>query len=247
MASTTTDSNPLPILYGYFRSSCSFRVRIVMNWKGIPYETQIVNLLKSEQHSEEYKKVNPSERVPSLKIVSGKDNQKVTLIQSTAIIEYLDEVYPQNPLLPRDNDGSSSSSTAGPLERSKIRAIVSLISNDIQPLQNVGVLNRMSEEERKTAPRDIITNGFKTLEEYLVRFGCGQYSVGDNVTMADAYLLPQVYNGLRYGVDMSQFPLISRVAKNLLELEAFANACPENQADCPDNLKDEISASWSKL
>ncbi|XP_045132524.1 maleylacetoacetate isomerase-like isoform X3 [Portunus trituberculatus] len=172
---TPAMTTPKPILYSYFRSSCSWRVRIVLAHKKIDYEYQPIHLLKKEQVSDEYTKVNPMGQVPAL-IVEDK-----MLTQSISIMEYLEETYPQNPLLPKE-----------PLLRAKVREICEVIGSGIQPLQNLAVLQKIGDEKMEWG-HFYINKGFCALEQLLA--GCaGKYSVGDQVTLADCCLVPQVYN-----------------------------------------------------
>lgn len=211
---------PKPILYSYFRSSCSWRVRIALAMKGVEYEYKAINLLKSEQSSDEYKLENPQGSVPTLVINDH------NMSQSISIIEYLDEVYPDCPLLPRDC----------PIKRADVRRLTMLIAADIQPVQNLRVLKRVGPEQKMEWGHWVIENGFKALERSL-KTTHGKYCYGDEVTMADLCLVPQVYNANRFKVDMTQFPIISKVHDELVKLPAFQAAHPSNQPDCPEDLK----------
>ncbi|XP_050718777.1 maleylacetoacetate isomerase-like isoform X2 [Eriocheir sinensis] len=207
-----------PILYSYFRSSCSWRVRIVLAHKNIDYEYRPIHLLNKEQVSDEYTKLNPLGQVPAM-IVGDK-----TLTQSISIMEYLEEAYPQNPLLPKE-----------PLLRAKVREICEVIGSGIQPLQNLSVLQKIGDGKMDWG-HFYINKGFTALEQLLA--GCaGKYSVGDQLTLADCCLVPQVYNANRFKVDMSQFPTISRIHEALASLESFKAAHPSTQPDCPEDLK----------
>nr|ADD82544.1 glutathione S-transferase zeta [Azumapecten farreri] len=207
-----------PVLYTYFRSSCSWRVRIALAWKGIEYESRFVNLVKDggQQKKDEYAAINPMKQVPSLVM------NESTMTQSVAMMEYLEEVHPEKPLLPED-----------PLERVKVREIVSVICGGIQPLQNLSVLQKIGDEGKMEWGKFWIDKGFHALEELLKRTA-GKYCVGDKVTMADACLVPQVYNANRFKVDMKQFPTIARLNDELLKLDAFQESKME---DCPENLR----------
>ncbi|KAG1155732.1 hypothetical protein G6F37_008277 [Rhizopus arrhizus] len=208
-----------PVLYGYFKSSATWRVRIALELKGVDYEQRFINLLKKEQLSEEYKKVNPTQKVPSFITKEGK-----LLTQSQAIIEYLDKAYPNEPFLPKD-----------PTEEALVREICQIIACDIHPLQNLGVLQRVAgddAERQNEFAREMVTKGFKGLE---IRLGqlSGTYSFGDRLTMADFFVVPMVANALRRGVDMTQFPILSRLNESLSQLPAFKRAHPSSQPDCP--------------
>jgi maleylacetoacetate isomerase len=204
------------ILYSYFRSSCSWRIRIALNLKNIAYEYRAVNLLKDEQYSEEHLQRNAIGSVPVLFI----DN--VHLAQSVAIMEYLEETRPVgHKLLPTD-----------PKKRHKVRQLTEMIASDIQPIQNLRVLKKHGLEHRKEWGSWIVNLGFKALEKEM-QHCAGKYCVGDEVTMADVCLVPQYYNAKRFDVDLTQYPLISRVVMALEDLPAFQQAHPQLQPDCP--------------
>ncbi|GAB6020632.1 Glutathione S-transferase zeta-1 [Chamberlinius hualienensis] len=209
----------VPILYTYFRSSCSWRVRIVLAYKGIEYEQRPINLLKGQHLDEEFLKINPMGQVPAF------HENGTTLVQSASIIEYLEEQYPTPALLPKDAIG-----------RAKARAISELIGSGIQPLQNLTVIQKVDESNKSTWPQFWIVKGFNALEKMLQETA-GKYCVGDDVTVADCYLIPQIYNAKRYNVDLTPYPIISRVAANLEKLEAFKVSHPLKQVDCPADLK----------
>ncbi|XP_069807064.1 maleylacetoacetate isomerase isoform X1 [Dendropsophus ebraccatus] len=208
-----------PLLFSYFRSSCSWRVRIALTLKGIEYEQRPVNLIQAggQQLTDEYRRVNPMQQVPALRI------DGVTLSQSLAIIEYLEETRPQPPLLPRD-----------PIKRGQCRMISDLIASGIQPLQNLGVLQRVGDGKLEWA-QHFISKGFQALE-LLLQDTAGRYCVGDEVTMADLCLVPQVANADRFQVALGQFPTISRINQALLQLEAFQVTHPSRQPDTPPDV-----------
>lgn len=207
-----------PILYSYFRSSCSWRVRIALAHKGVDYEYRAINLLKQEQVSDEYKKLNPIGQVPVLIVDEN------TLTQSISILEYLEEAFPQKPLLPKDL-----------FKRAKVREVCEIIGSGIQPLQNLSVLQKIGETKMEWG-HFYIQKGFVALEQVLAN-SAGKYCVGDEVTIADCCLVPQVYNANRFKVDMAAFPVISRVHDALMSLDAFKAAHPSQQPDCPEDLK----------
>ncbi|KAJ2508006.1 Glutathione S-transferase zeta-1 [Coemansia sp. RSA 2049] len=211
--------NNRPILYTYFRSSSAARVRIALNHKKIDYDARPINLLLDEQMSEEYTAMNPGGTVPCM-VIDGH-----TICQSTAILEYLEETRPQAPLLPRD-----------PASRAAVRAIVDVICSGIQPLQNLSVLKTLPESERQSYACGIITKGLAVVERMLERTA-GQFCVGDEVTLADCCLVPQLYNAYRYGVDIPAMPLICAIEARANELPAFRSAHWMQQPDCPDVLK----------
>lgn len=222
-------SSGLPILYGYWRSSCSYRVRIVLALKGVAYETQPVNLLKGGQSEDAYRAVNPLGAVPAL-VIDGH-----TLVQSTAIVEYLEETRgaPARALLPADAAG-----------RAAVRAVCAAVSNDIQPLGNLKVGKAVAalfpdDAERGRREREAwgarwVAEGFVGLERLLARTA-GAHAVGDAVTLADAFIVPQVYNARRAGVDLGPFPTLARVAAAAEALEPFAAAHPSKQPDATES------------
>ncbi|CEG83070.1 Putative Maleylacetoacetate isomerase [Rhizopus microsporus] len=216
-------SEQKPVLYGYFRSSASYRVRIVLEIKGVEYDQKVVNLLKKEQLSEEYKKVVPTQKVPAFVTKEGR-----LILQSQAIVDYLDDVYPGPSLYPKD-----------PLDRAYVREICQIIACDIHPLQNLGVLQRVApdnQEEQTAFAREMITKAFYGLEARLAKVA-SKYSFGDTLTMADVFVVPMVYNAMRRDVDMSQFPILSRLHDTVSALPEFKRASPSAQPDCPPELK----------
>ncbi len=210
-------------LYSYFRSSSSYRVRIALNLKNLNYETKAVHLLRNggEQFTEDFKKLNPGCRIPVL----VHDNKAIS--QSTAIIEYLDEKFPKNRLYPEN-----------PLEKAKTRQLCEIINSDIQPLQNLSVLKKLvkdhdfNEEQKLEWIRHWISLGFKSFE-ILVAESSGKFSLYDEPCAADCFLIPQVYNALRFGVDLSVFQKIQNVHQQAMEHESFKKAHPDNQPDTP--------------
>jgi maleylpyruvate isomerase len=207
-------------LYGYFRSSAAYRVRIALNLKNLGYEQQAVHLTRNGgwQWSEEYRAVNPQKRVPALALDSGE-----VLLQSLAIIEYLDEVHPRPPLLPAD-----------PVERAQVRAVSQIMACDIHPVNNLAVLNYLkgplNQDQRAVDDwyRHWVREGFEAIEALLRP---GPYAFGANVTMADLCLVPQVFNARRFNVDMGKYSKIASVDTACLKLPAFDKARPENQPD----------------
>ena len=207
-------------LYSYFRSSAAYRVRIALNLKRLSYEMSPVHLVKGggQNKTPEYRAINPQMRVPALAL-SDSD----ILVQSLAIIEYLDETHPQPPLLPRDA-----------LERAKVRAFAQVIACDIHPLNNTGPLRYLKNQlGREQAEIDAwyhhwILEGFEALEAMAKP---GPYAFGSQVTLADICLVPQVYNARRLKVPLDRFPKIVAVDAACLKLDAFDKARPENQPD----------------
>lgn len=207
-------------LYTYFRSSAAYRVRIALNLKGISYEAVPIHLTRDggRHKTAEYRKINPQMRVPSLALSNGD-----VLTQSLAIIEYLDEVYPDPPLLPVDA-----------VERAHVRAIAQLIACDIHPLNNLVSLNYLKgplKHDQATADewyRHWVVAGFEPLEAMLRP---GPYAYGSHVTIADLCLVPQVFNARRFKVSLEKFPKIAAVEAACALLPAFDQARPENQPD----------------
>ncbi|ORX67814.1 Maleylacetoacetate isomerase [Linderina pennispora] len=208
-----------PILYSYYRSSCSARVRIALNLKGIAYEMRPINLVKGEQQSPEYKALNPGGFVPYL-IADGHG-----IPQSVAILEYLEEVYPETPLLPKDAH-----------QRAQVRALMGVICADTQPLQNLKILKTKPESERAAYAVQIIEDGLAVADKMLESTS-GKYCLGDEVTLADCCLIPQLYNAHRFGVDMDKFPNVKRIELNTAKLDAFVDAHWQSQPDCPEELR----------
>ncbi|MGB3727001.1 MAG: maleylacetoacetate isomerase [Glaciecola sp.] len=211
-------------LYGYWRSSASYRVRIALNLKQIQYEYIPVHLLKEggQQRTEDYQRLNPAMLVPTF----VDDDEDVTLNQSLAIIEYLDEKYPDTPtLLPKHT-----------LDRARVRMLAQDIASDMQPLINLRVLQKIDAEfsagdsgKQKWA-HDWICKGFSSLEKRLAT-RAGKYSYGYDVTLADVCLVPQVYSAKRFGVNMADYPLINKIYQNCEALPAFMDAAPDRQID----------------
>ncbi|OUS52732.1 maleylacetoacetate isomerase [Shewanella sp. SACH] len=212
-------------LYGYWRSSAAYRVRIALNLKGISAEQLSVHLVRDggEQHKAAYSALNPLELVPTLTLDDELDAD--ALSQSLAIIEYLDEIHPQSSLLP-----------ASALERAHVRAMALTVACEIHPLNNLRVLQYLTqtlgvdEAAKNTWYHHWVASGFAALEILLKRHS-GRYCFGDTVTLADLCLVPQVYNAMRFNVDLTPYPNIMRVWTECNQLEAFADAAPERQAD----------------
>jgi len=207
-------------LYSYFRSSAAYRLRIALNLKGLAYETVPVHLVKEGGHNRrpEFRAINPQMRVPTLVVPTGD-----VLIQSLAIIEYLDETHPEPPLLPKDS-----------IARAQARALAEIVACDIHPLNNIGSLRYLKRElHQEQAAIDAwyhhwVLTGFEALEA-LVR--PGPYACGGAVTVADLCLVPQVYNARRLKVPLDKFPKIVAIDTACLALPAFDRARPENQPD----------------
>lgn len=211
-------------LYGYWRSSATYRVRIALNLKGLEYEYIPVHLVKDggQQHTDNYSLLNPAQLVPTF----VDDDEDIILNQSLSIIEYLDERYPQpTKLLPSHS-----------LERARVRALALDIACDIQPLANLRVQQvlksdyRLSDDDIAKWGHRWVKGGFDGIEKRL-QTQAGKYCFDFDVTLADVCLVPQVYVAKRYNVDMNEYPLIKRIAENCEVLQAFKDAAPDNQID----------------
>lgn len=212
-------------LYGYFRSSAAFRVRIALNWKGLDYAHIPVNLMPgvSAQKSAEYLAHNPQGRVP---LYCEND---MSLSQSPAILEYLEDVYPDHSLLPESA-----------IDRAYVRQIAALIGCDMHPLNNLSVLQFLKNDLNQGQEAvdlwyaNWIKEGFTALEALLVKANkAGEYCFGNQVSLAEVYLVPQVWNARRFKVDLSDYPLLIAISDRASKLQAFADAAPENQPDAP--------------
>jgi maleylacetoacetate isomerase len=208
-------------LYGFFRSSAAFRVRIALHLKGLSYESVAIHLRRSEQTKPEYRHVNPQALVPAL------DLDGHILIQSLAIIEYLEETYPDPPLLP-----------SAPADRARVRALADIVACDIHPINNLRVLRYLAhtfgrdENDVGVWYNHWIDAGFEALEALLARDPrTGVFCHGDKPGLADIALVPQVVNAGRYRLDMSPYPTIDRIAAACMKLPAFAAAHPDSQPD----------------
>ena len=207
-------------LYTYNRSSAAYRVRIALNLKGIGWQSEAINLLKAEEQGEQYRVVNAQGVVPSL------DDDGFVLGQSMAILEYLEEKYPTPALLPSNIQS-----------RAIVRAMSNIIACDIHPLNNLKVLKHLvgklsvSEEDKIAWYVHWIEEGFAALEALLQKHSNGRFCFGDNVTLSDALLIPQVYNANRFDVNLKPFELIRTINESCLQIEAFQQATPENQPD----------------
>lgn len=207
-------------LYTYFRSSASYRVRIALNLKGMEYEPEIVHLPSGEQRGEAYRNRNPQGLVPALE-----DEDGTVLTQSIAIMEYIDEIRPEPPLMPHDM-----------MERGQVRAMSLLIACDIHPLNNLQVLKYLKsdmDQEQDAVDnwyRHWVGRGFTGLEAMVQKYG-GTYCFGDQVSMADVCLVPQMFNARRFDTDLGPFPKLVEIDERLRALEAFEKAAPENQPD----------------
>ena len=208
-------------LYGYFRSSAAFRVRIALNLKKLDYEHAPIHLRRNDQTAADYLAVNPQGLVPAL-VDGGR-----TLTQSLAIIEYLDETYPDPPLLPRSA-----------ADRARVRALAEIVACDIHPINNLRVLRYLTRslghDETAIAVwyNHWIDAGFQAFEKLLAEDPrTGGFCHGDAPSLADVALVPQVVNAERYRLDLTPYPTIIRIFKNCIRLEPFAAAHPDRQPD----------------
>jgi maleylacetoacetate isomerase len=206
-------------LFTYFRSTSSYRVRIALALKGLDYQALPVNLLKGEHRADDYLAVNPQGRVPALRTDRGE-----VLVQSPAIIEYLEEVYPQPALLP-----------AAPEARAKVRGVAALIGCDIHPLHNVSVLNQLrqlghDEGQVNQWIGHWIGQGLAAVEQLI---GDNGFCFGETPGLADLYLIPQLYAAERFNVELTAYPRIRRVAALAQQHPAFVQAHPAQQPDTP--------------
>jgi maleylpyruvate isomerase len=205
-------------LYSYFRSSAAFRARIALELKGIGYEIAPVNLLAGEQRGAAYRARNPQGMVPALELANGR-----LLTQSIAILEWLETAYPQPALLPRD-----------PFERARVRALCDVVACDMHPLNNLRVLHylehrlALDKATRDTWYHHWLGEGFAAIEPQL---GDGPFVSGAVPGMAEAFLVPQVFNALRFRFDMNPFPRISALYERCIALAPFQRAHPDAQPD----------------
>lgn len=207
-------------LFTYYRSTSSYRVRIALALKGLDYQALPVNLLKGEQRGADYLALNPQGRVPALRLESGE-----LLVQSPAIIEYLEEAFPETPLLPR-----------APEARARVRGVAAIIGCDVHPLHNVSVLNQLRQLGHDEAQVNQwighwISQGLAAVEELI---GDDGFCFGATPGVADVYLIPQLYAAERFNIDLGGYPRIRRVAALAEQHPAFHQAHPARQPDTPD-------------
>jgi maleylacetoacetate isomerase len=209
---------PHLVLHGYWRSSSAYRVRIALELKGLAFDHAPVNLLEGQQRSEEHRARNPSAYVPALEV------DGTMLVESMAILEWLEEAFPAPPLLP-----------PSPLARAHVRALAEVVNAGTQPLQNLWVLNHFfgSDQAAKTAwAKLVIARGLGAFEELLARQEpAGPFCAGEAPTLADVLLVPQLYNARRFGVDLTVFPRALRADAACADLAAFKRAHPDAQPD----------------
>jgi len=210
-------------LYGFWRSSASYRVRIALNLKALPYTLHAVNLVRDggEQFSAAFREVNPQSRVPTL-VHNGQ-----RFSQSLAIIEYLDETFPDHRLVPRD-----------PVDRARVRMLSQIIAADIQPLQNTSTTRYLKEQLHQDEAavtawlQEWIRRGLDAYNAHLERDRLsGKFSHGDTPSMADCCLIPQLYAAQRFGIETARYPRLALIAENCRALSAFEHAHPAKQPD----------------
>jgi len=208
-------------LYDYFRSSASYRVRIALNLKGVDYELHSIDLRQGHQREQEYRTVNPQGLVPAIEI----DGQ--VLSQSLAIMDYLDQVYPEPELLPKDA-----------LKRAQVLELAYIIACDVHPINNLRILNYLTNQLQIVEDRKLqwyhhwVKEGFTAYEARLQAISRAEdVSYGDSITLADICLIPQVYNALRFDINMSEFPSIVTVYESCMRHPAFDKASPDSHPD----------------
>lgn len=206
-------------LYSYFRSSASYRVRIAMHWKELKFEYVPVPLLKESQRSDEFRKINPMAHVPAL------EHDGFVIAESVAIIQYLDDIFPEKRLFPTE-----------PRDKAQVLQICEVVNSGIQPLQNLKVQKLLegqfglSKSDSDGFVRHWIQDGLTNLEKIL-EHTAGSFCFGGEVTAADCFVIPQCATAKRFHVNIEQFPNLARVNANAIELEAFKKAHPERQPD----------------
>jgi maleylpyruvate isomerase len=212
-------------LYGYYRSSASYRLRIILNAKGLDWAYQAVNLLEGEQKTGEYRALNPLGLVPVL------DTGDAVLAQSPAVAEYLEEQYPEPALLPRDLLG-----------RARVREMMHAVGCEIHPLQNLAVLLHIKETYSlddaavQAWGRKWIDRGFSAFETLArERSSDGQFSYGNSLTLADAWMIPQLFNAHRFEMDLTPYPTLVAIDKHCQTLDAVATSHPSKQPDAPSD------------
>ena len=207
-------------LYSYFRSSAAYRVRIMLNLKKIDYEIESINLVQGHQRSISYTGINPQGLVPSLELDDGR-----IITQSMAICEWIEANYISRKLIPEDS-----------FQAARVRACALVVATDIHPVNNLRILKYLENElgvdepEKNKWYRQWVEQGFQAIEKTLEG---STFCFGDKPGLADAFLVPQVFNALRFNVDMEHYPKISAVNETCSEIKAFIDAHPDNQADKP--------------
>ncbi|KAL4908970.1 hypothetical protein BDW74DRAFT_75607 [Aspergillus multicolor] len=225
----STSTEPKVTLYTYFRSSCSARLRIALALKSIPFTSIPINLLKNEQSSTQNTTVNPSATVPTL-IIESPNQHPITITQSLAALEYLDEAFPSRPsLLPPVSE---------PAQRALVRTLASIIACDVQPVTNLRILQRVAPfgVDRAAWSKHLIEAGFAAYET-IAKNSAGKFSVGDTITLADVCLIPAVWGAERVGVDLGRYPTIKRIAEALEGEKAVKEGHWRTQVDTPEEFR----------
>lgn len=216
--------------YVYYRSSCSGRLRIALNLKKITPTYKYVNLVNKEQRTEEYTLINPSHTVPTLIITSPSGAPLVKITQSIPALEYLEEAYPNlTPLLPKDLAA-----------RAIVRTLTAILAADVQPITNLSILNRVEGigGDKAVWAREIMTQGLLAYEA-VAKDSAGEFSVGDEISMADVCLVPAMWGAERFGVDFGEMPTVRRVYERLMGMEEVKRAHWTRQEDTPVELRSE--------
>ncbi|KAF2094553.1 maleylacetoacetate isomerase [Rhizodiscina lignyota] len=226
----STATSPQLTLHTFFRSTSAGRIRVALNLKGLDYKPIFVNLFKDEHLTPEYAKLNPSRTVPLL--VDHTSDRNVSIGQSQAALEYLEEAFPDSKSLlpPKEDIGG----------RAFVRAIVGLIVSDTQPVTSLRLLNAVEKlgADRLGFAREWTSRGLRAVEEMMEQSGKeGKYCYGDQVTMADVCLVSAMWNAVLYGVDLAEFPRVSGVYDAMSRLEEVKKALPANQGDAPKEGK----------
>jgi maleylacetoacetate isomerase len=219
-------------LHTYFRSSCSARVRTAAALKGIPLEYIYIHLLKDEQSHPPYTLTNPSASVPTLTVTSH-DGSEIIIRQSVAILEFLEEYFPDaQRLLPPPSD---------PIGRARVRELVNIIANDVQPPTNLRILKRVKAlgGDMKIWAKELMTEGLRAYDNVAEKYA-GKYSVGDEVTMADVVLAPACEGAIRFEVDLDHFPTVKRVYEKIRVLDAFEKGDWKHQPDTPEEFRSAL-------
>ncbi|KAH8651623.1 hypothetical protein BGZ60DRAFT_388271 [Tricladium varicosporioides] len=234
MSSSQQKSQPQPHLHlhSYFRSSCSARVRTAAHLKGIPLEYSYIHLLKKEQSSQPYTDTNPSASVPTLTVTfpSSPDTKPIIIRQSIAILEFLEEYFPSHKaLLPPSSQ---------PVARARVRELVNIIACDIQPPTNLRILKRVKElgGDEKSWAKEVMEVGLLAYDKLAVEYA-GDYSVGNEVTLADVCLAPAVEGALRWGVDVQGIRTVWMIYERIRSEEVFVRGDWRHQGDTPEEFR----------
>ncbi len=208
------------VLHNYWRSSASHRVRIGLGLKKLPYEYVVINILKRDQHADAYRSKNPMAQVPTLEVTED-DGTVRAINQSLPILEYLDERWPEPPIMPEDL-----------YLRARTRLLAEIVNSGIQPLQNLTTTNQVKAFGGDAAvwPKSFIADGLTAFER-AARETAGKFCIGDAPTIADCCLIPQLASARRFGVDIARHDLLLGIEQRCMALPAFADAMPDQQPD----------------